>query len=282
MSPQPRERVTITLRQDLLRALDRSIDGQRIRNRSHAVEMSLARTLDIDAKQALILASGRGVKMRPFTYEIPKPLIPVQGKPLLEHGITLLARHGIRDITITVSYLADRIMKHFGDGSKFNVNITYVKERRPTGTGGALRAARPKLQQAPFILLYGDVLLDVDLTEFMQSHQDTAAIGTIALTSVPDPSAYGAVRLRGNRIVEFSEKPDAADTRASRLVFAGCGIFNPPVFAYLKKSGRLSLEQDVFPRLIKENLLLGYPFEGQWFDVSTPKTYEHVLKEWRR
>src|SRR5687767_14754086 len=102
-----RERVTVTIRNDLLRGLDRMIDHQRIRNRSHALEVVLSRTLATETKQAVILASGEGTKMRPFTYEIPKPLIPVNGRPLLEYGIELLHHYGINDIIITISHLAD-------------------------------------------------------------------------------------------------------------------------------------------------------------------------------
>lgn len=276
-----RERITVTIRQDLLQALDNTIDYQRIRNRSHALEVVLARTLDTETQQAVILASGAGVKMRPFTYEIPKPLIPVKDKPLLEYGITLLRNHGIKNIIITVSHLGNKITNHFKDGSGLGVNITYVHESKLSGTGGALRAARKHLTDAPFIVLYGDVLLNLDLTEFLQTHQNIkAATGTLALTSVADPSAYGAVKLRGSRIVEFSEKPFIRNN-TSRLVFSGCAAFNPNVFGFFtKQRHHLSLEQDVFPQLIEQGRLYGYPFEGPWYDVSTPEVYEQVIKNW--
>lgn len=277
-----RDRVTVTIRQDLLRSLDRMVDYQRIRNRSHALEVVLSRTLSTETRQAVILASGEGVSMRPFTYEIPKPLIPVNGKPLLEHGITLLRDHGITDIIITVSHLAEKIQHHFGDGSQFGVNIRYVTEKEPTGTAGALKAAQSKIDDAPFILLYGDVLLGLDVSDLLHIHQQNeSALGTLALTSVADPSAYGAVRMRGTRIVEFSEKP-TIDTEVSRLVFAGCAAFDSGIFSYLNDSKRTlySLETDVFPLLIEEGRLAGYVFEGQWFDVSTPETYERALQQW--
>lgn len=279
----PRQRVTVTIRQDLLQALDNTIDYQRIRNRSHALEVALSRTLDGQTRQAAILASGEGVNMRPFTYEIPKPLIPVKDKPLLEYGITLLRNHGIKNIVITVSHLASKIEQHFGDGSRLGVHITYVHEPKPTGTGGALRAARPYLEDSPFLVLYSDVLLDLDLTEFIQAHQNAkAAMGTLALTSVADPSAYGAVKLRGSRIVEFSEKP-VISSDTSRLIFSGCAAFDQSVFnLFTKKRGRLSLEQDIFPELINQGRLFGYPFEGHWYDVSTPEIYEQVIKSWHQ
>lgn len=276
-----RQRITITIRNDLLGSLDRTIDHQRIRNRSHALEVLLARVFAVEARQAVIFASGEGVNMRPFTYEIPKPLIPVKGRPLLEYSIGLLRAHGITDIIITVSHLAEKIEQHFGDGAKFGVRIRYVREPKPSGTGGALRAAQSQLANSPFLVLYGDVLLDLDITEFLQAHQNIkAAVGTLGLTSVADPSAYGAVKLRGTRVVEFSEKPPLT-TNVSRLVFAGIAAFHPTVFDYFPQKKSSSLERDIFPALINEGRLYGYPFEGQWFDVSTPETYERVLKHWQ-
>lgn len=279
-----RQRVTITIRDDLLRSLDRVIDHQRIRNRSHAIEVLLSRILNTEVRQAVILASGEGVKMRPFTYEVPKPLIPVNGRPLLENTIDMLRHHGITSIVMTISHLAEKIRHHFGDGSKFGVTIRYVHEKKPSGTGGALLAARPYLEDDSFIALYGDVLVDLDLTEFLQAHENTkAAVGTLALTSVADPSAYGAVRLRGTRVVEFSEKPPVRSD-VSRLVFAGVAAFQPTVFNFFPKTkrGPLSLERHIFPKLINQGRLYGYPFEGQWFDVSTPDAYEQVLKQWKK
>jgi len=278
-----RKRVTITIREDLLQGLDKMIDHQGVRNRSHAIEVLLTRSLQTKTTQAVILASGEGVKMRPFTYEVPKPLIPVNGKPILEHTIELLRSHGVTNIIMTVSHLADRIEKHFGDGSKFGVSITYVHEKKPTGTGGALLAAQKKLNSSPFLMIYADLLLEFNVNDLLQAHRATkAAAGTIALTSVADPSAFGAVKLHGTRVVEFSEKPVISDA-TSRLVFAGMAAFDSAVFNFLPKKSRgiLSLENDVFPKLIADGRLHGFPFEGQWFDVSTPEVYEQVLKQWK-
>lgn len=141
-----------------------------------------------------------------------------------------------------------------------------------------MRAARQHLSDTPFVILYSDVLLNLDLSEFSQAHTNTkAAISTLALTSVADPSAYDAVKLRGSRIVQFSEKP-AICNDVSLLVFAGYAVFN----FLAKKRGQLSLEQNVFPELIKQGRLYACPFEDQWFDVSTPEVYDTVLKQWQK
>jgi mannose-1-phosphate guanylyltransferase len=161
------------------------------------------------------------------------------------------------------------------------MDISYVHEKQPTGTGGALRATQKLIDSSPFIVMYSDVLLDLDINEFSHTHtQNKSAVGTLALTSVADPSTYGAVKLRGSRIMEFSEKPPISN-EVSRLVFAGCAVFNRSVFNHLPpRRSSLSLEQDVFPKLIKKGRLAAFPFEGRWFDVSTPKIYEQVLQNW--
>ncbi len=278
-----RKRVTITIREDLLHGLDRLVDRERIRNRSHAIEFLLSRSLQSKPTQAVILASGEGVNMRPFTYEVPKPLIPVGGRPLLEHTLALLREAGLTHLIITVSHLAEKVEQHFSDGQKFGVHITYAHESKPSGTGGALLAARKHLSNNPFVVLYGDVLVKLDVNDLLKTHRETkAAISTIAVTSVADPSAFGAVKLRGTRVVEFSEKPStSADT--SRLVFAGVAALSPSVFSFFPKRHRagLSLEDDIFPKLISEGRLFAYPFEGEWFDVSTPEIYERVLQQWK-
>lgn len=282
MSSQ-RKRVTITIRNDLLNGLDRLVDHQRIRNRSHAIEFLLTRVLQNKPAQAVILASGAGTHMRPFTYEIPKPLIPVNGRPLLEHSLALLREAGITNVIITVSHLAEKIEQHFGNGHKFGVSITYAREPKPSGTGGALLAARKFLSDNPFVVVYGDVLAKLDVSDLLHLHRDTkAAVATMAITSVADPSAYGAVRLRGARVVNFSEKPGGS-ADVSRFVFAGITAMSPSVFSFFpKRRGKaLSLEHDVFPKLISEGRLFGYPFEGQWFDVSTPEVYERALQRWQ-
>src|SRR3990167_8677573 len=189
-----RERITFTIREDLLRALDRTIDHQRVRNRSHALEVVLSRALTAPTSQAVILASGQGVNMRPFTYEVPKPLIPVKGRLLLEHSLSMLRAGGIKDIVITVSHLAEKIQEHFGDGSGLGLNITYVVEKKLRGTGSSLYAARHHLDQSSFIVLYGDVLLDLDLAEFLQVHRDNkTATGTLAPPPpAPPPPLFAA------------------------------------------------------------------------------------------
>jgi len=130
-----KERVTITLESTLISELDDTVDGTRIRNRSHAIEFLLRKSLNHRSpKKALILAGGKGTRLRPITYEIPKPMVPIQGRPLIEHTINLLRKYDVRDITISIGYLGEKVKEYFGDGSKFGVKIRYVIENEPLGT----------------------------------------------------------------------------------------------------------------------------------------------------
>jgi len=275
-----RKRLTITLKNSLLRRVDETVDGAKIRNRSHAIEFLLSHALPPQIKKAFILAGGEGVKMRPFTYEMPKPMIPFRGKPLLEHTIEFLRKHGIKDYLINIDYLGEKIEKHFGDGSSLGVKITYVKEAKPSGTAGPLLEAKRFLKE-PFILIYSDILIDIDLYDFINFHTSHDGLVTIGLTSVKEPEEFGVAELKGPKIVEFSEKPKVSKT-LSHLVNAGIYIMKPEIMKYIPKSRPpLSLEKLVLPKLAKEGNLFGYPFSGQWFDISTPNAYEKALRAWK-
>lgn len=277
-----RKRLTITLRDDLLRGVDAVVDRANIRNRSHAIEVLLQRALGHGLRQAVILAAGEGVRLRPFTYELPKSLLPVGGRPLVAHTLTALRDHGIRDIVIIIGHLGDRIAREFGSGEALGLDIHYARQDRPTGTGGALRAAQALLRNSPFLCVYGDILAEIDYTDLIRTHQAShGTVATIALTSVADPSAYGAVRLHGTRVAEFLEKPTRASD-VSRLIYAGISVLDEEIFAFLPEKKVVSMESDVFPALLKRHALTGYPFEGAWFDVSTAAIYEKVLKHWER
>ncbi|MCH7492905.1 nucleotidyltransferase family protein [Patescibacteria group bacterium] len=166
-----RNRLTITLKKDLLALIDEVIDGTRIRNRSHAIEYLLSQSLKPQANKAFILAAGRGVNMRPFNYEIPKTLIPAKGKHIIEYSIEQLRESGFKDIYILVGHLGEKIVAHFGDGSRFGVKITYLKEKKEHGTAAPLRQASQYLKRTPFVMMYGDILIDINIRDFGEFHQ---------------------------------------------------------------------------------------------------------------
>lgn len=275
-----RERLTITINKRLIGLLDDFIDGEKIRSRSHAIEYLLSKMLVPKVSRAIILAGGQGLKMRPFTYEMPKCLIPVRGKPLLEHTLDLLKKYEIRDIVITIGHLGDKVRNHFGDGSRFGVKITYADQGEGfRGTGGALKVAR-NLAGSPFLLFYGDVLADIDLNDLVDFHKSHGKAMTMALTSVEDSSVWGVVQLHGTQIRDFVEKPKQSQ-RLSRLINAGIYVVEPKIFDYFPRKNIFRLEEDVFPKLAQSDELYGYPFEGQWFDIGTPEIYARVIREWK-
>ncbi len=270
-------KITIKLRDDLVKEIDHMVDGIKIKNRSHAIEVILSRLLHAKkVEKAIILAGGKGTRMRPFTYEVPKPMIPVKGKPLLQYIIELLRKYEVRDIILSTGYMGNKIKEYFGNGSKFGVDINYIEEKHEMGTAGSLNLMR-NLLNGTFLMFNGDILANIDLHDLIAFHRENDALATIALTPVKDPSRFGVVRLRGNKILEFIEKPKA--TVRSKLINAGVYVLEPKVIDYIPE-GKAMMETDVFPKLAKKGKLYGYPFDGQWFDTGTHEAYERAIKEW--
>ena len=279
MANNGRSRLTITLRKDLIPFLDQTIDGTKIRNRSHAIEYILGKYLQgPKIRQAVILAGGKGVQMRPLTYEMPKTMIPVHRKPILQHIIESLRDQRIKDITVVIGHLGEMVQDYFKDGSKFGVNITYVKEKQQHGTGGSLRNLKNKINDS-FVLIYGDVLSEIGFLEFIDFHKSHNQAVSLALTSQENPTEYGVVNLQGSKIIKFQEKPEMKPG-LSHLINTGIYIMEPNIFKYIPSKGYVSLEKDVLPDLAKKGKLYGYPFSGKWFGVATLEIYENVIKQW--
>src|SRR3989338_6137244 len=255
-----KERITITLKEDLIKQLDKRIDGDQIKNRSHEIETILEDALggSIPSK-ALILAGGKGTRLRPLTDKIPKALIDIQGKTITEWLFDLLRKYGIRDVILSTGYLSDKIRDYFTDGSKFGMNIDYVEENpdKPLGTAGPLRLAQPMLKES-FIVSNGDELKCINIPRMFRLHKRKNALVTIALTTVDDPSQYGVARLDGSRILEFVEKPKR-DEAPSNLINSGFYIIEPEVIEMIP-NGYCMLEKDIFPKLAQEGRLRGFPF----------------------
>jgi NDP-sugar pyrophosphorylase family protein len=273
-----RERLTITLRKSILAKVDKIIDRTTIRNRSHAIEYLITKSLTPKVSQAVILAGGRGLNMRPYTFEMPKGLFPVGGKPILEHIVELLRTHDVRDVVFSLGHLGDKIRDHFGDGKKFGLHISYVQEEKEAGTGGALKLAEKHITSDTFLALHGDILIDLNLSDLIAFHKEQDVIATIALASVVDPSSFGEVILHGSKITQFREKPKKG-RQTSQLVSCGLYVLEREIFDYLPDEGFFHLE-DIFSQLARERRLAGFSFEGQWVDIGTPASYEKAIKEW--
>ncbi|MCX7779105.1 MAG: nucleotidyltransferase family protein [Patescibacteria group bacterium] len=267
------------MKKDLINLLDKQIDREKLRNRSQAIEYFLSQLLLPKVTKVLILAGGEGVKFRPLTYEMPKALIPIKEKPLLEYTLENLKKYNFSEIVISIGHLGRKIKEYFKDGKKFGLNISYlVQEKKTPGTAQPVKQAEKILKNETFFLIYGDVLAEIDYQDLLNFHQSHHGIVTMALASVDRPSDWGVAEMRGNLITNFLEKPK--EKIRSHLVNAGIFVCQPEIFRYLRKNSE-RLEKDVFPILVREKKLYGYPFEGEWADLSTPEIYEEVLKNFQ-
>ena len=272
-----KERVTITLDRRLVDQIDKRIDGVNIKNRSQEIEFLLSEALGSNIpSKAVLLIGGRGSRLKPLTDKTPKALLKVHGKTIVEHLFDLLKKYGIRDVILCVGYLKEQIKEHFGDGSSVGMNITYVEENEPLGTAGPLKLAKKHLTDS-FIVSNGDELKNINIPRMFRLHKRKNALGTIALTTVDDPSHYGVARLDGSRIIEFIEKPQ---NPPSNLINAGFYILEPEVIDMIP-DGFSMLEKDVFPKLAHLGRLRGFPFAGQWFDIGNIERYKIAEKKWK-
>jgi len=270
------KRVTITIKPDVLKRIDKMKNRNGIRNRSHAVEHLILKSLGkTDLNTAMILAGGAGTSLRPITYEIPKPLIPIHGRPILEHQIAMLKNNNIDNILLSVGYMRERIKEYFGNGSKFGVDITYIEEDKPIGTGGPLTLAKDYIKDS-FVLMNVDTLMNPDIEEIYEFHKNEGRLVTILLATTDNPCGFGVVRLRGKQVTEFVEKPQKA---RSNIINAGFYIVEPDVLKIIPK-GRFMIEH-FFNKLAKRGQISGFMHDGVVFDVGTHDGYARAIKEWK-
>jgi len=220
--------------------------------------------------QALILAGGEGTRLRPLTYTVPKPVLPLAGRPHIAYVIDWLVRHGVDDVVVSCGFLAEgmrRALRELEPG----VEIRFAEEPDARGTAGAIRFADEMLGER-FLVLNGDVLCDLDLTALIAQHERTGARATIALYPVEDPTGYGLIHRRDDgEITEFLEKPkpDQIDTDE---INAGAYLLERSVLDEIPPDVAVSIEREVFPRLIGKGLY-GIRLEGYWLDIGTPARY---------
>jgi NDP-sugar pyrophosphorylase family protein len=231
--------------------------------------------------RALILAAGEGNRLRPLTLDCPKPMLPVGGRPILEHLVDLLRRHGIKEIAINLHYRAERIAEHFGNGRRFGVDITYSLEPQLLGSAGAARKLDWYFTE-PFVVMYGDVLADVDVSALVDAHSVFGGLVTLALYEVEDPSRCGIVELGPDeRIVRFVEKP-APGMIHGTLANAGLYVVDPAVLRFIPPGRPYDFGSDLFPMLLSEGLpLYGQRADGYLLDIGAPDRYAQAEQDWR-
>ncbi len=228
-------------------------------------------------QKALINAGGFGTRMAELTKEIPKPLLKVNGKAVIDYSIEQFRDVGVQEIAISVHHMADKIQEHCGDGSKWGIKIVYLYEPEPLGTAGCLTLYKNWFDR-PFFMCNADELRDVDLHHMIREHYRHQSDATIALTMVEDPTAYGVAELQGTKIVRFVEKPTREEA-PSTLINSGLYLINHSAVERLPY-GYSMIEKDLFPVLAKENRLQGFIFHGRWNDIGTPERYALAQQEW--
>ncbi len=222
--------------------------------------------------KAFILCGGRGERLRPLTDSMPKPMVRVGGKPILEYQLELLRKHGIEDAVLLVGWHGEAIERYFGDGSRLGMHIEYSYEdpENRLGTAGPIRAARDRID-GTFIVMNGDIISNANIAGIVAFHVGMECWGTINMIDMPSP--YGIIDLDGNRILRFREKPVLP-----YKMNAGLYVLEPEVVDFMPEVG--SIETDVFPRLASLGRLCGYDSTGiYWSDVGTHKDLEKVDKD---
>lgn len=222
--------------------------------------------------QALILVGGEGTRLRPLTSTMPKPIVPLVDRPFMAFMLEWLTRHGVDDVIMSCGFLATQMREVLGDGSAYGVRLRFVEEPEPRGTAGALKYAE-ELIEGRFLMLNGDVLSDMDLSAQLARHERTGAVGTLALTPVEDPSAYGLVRTEADGAVrEFVEKPPAAEIDTN-LISAGAYVLERSVLDLIPADRNVSIEREVWPLLVGQGLYAYAHQDAYWLDIGTPAMY---------
>ncbi len=224
--------------------------------------------------RAVLMAGGTGTRLRPLTCDLPKPMVSILNRPITEHIINLLKRHGIREVIATLHYLPDAIRDYFGDGSDFDIKMRYVvEEDRPLGTAGCVKNVESLLDQT-FLVISGDCITDFDLTAAIKFHQEQRSQATLILHRVKEPMAFGVVITdEQHRIQRFLEKPSTSEI-FSDTVNTGIYILEPEVLRYLEPNTPSDFSQDLFPQLLENSEpMYGYVADGYWCDVGSLETY---------
>jgi NDP-sugar pyrophosphorylase family protein len=227
--------------------------------------------------QALILAGGKGTRLRPLTVYTPKPVVPVCNRPFLLYQLDTLRRAGVTDVTLSLSYQPHKIEQQLGDGSDFGVKITYTVEPQPMGTAGAYKYAEDLIRE-PTVVFNGDIVTDLDLKAVIRQHDERKAVATVVLAPVENPSAYGVVETEPDgRVRRFLEKPGADETSAD-TINAGTYILDPKVLDLIPAGESYSFEYGLFPDLISrgEAFYAHVPGGAYWIDIGTPARYLQV------
>ena len=220
------------------------------------------------------MGGGEGTRLRPMTANQPKPLLPVVNKPIMEHVLRLLKRHGFAETVVTVQFLASLVRNYFGDGEDVGLSLTYATEETPLGTAGSVKNAEDGLRSGPFLVISGDALTDIDLSAMVRYHKEQGALVTVGLARVPNPLEFGIIIVgEDGRIQRFLEKPTWGQV-FSDTVNTGIYVMEPEVLAEVPAGETADWSADIFPQLLKAGApLSGWITDGYWEDVGSHESY---------
>ena len=222
----------------------------------------------------VIMAGGLGMRLRPRTKTVPKPMLPLAGKPMLEHVVEKLRDEGFRDIVLSINYLGHKIEQHFGDGSTLGVNISYLAEEKPLGTGGALSLLKQEFT-APLVVMNGDVLMAAKVSDIVGYHVANGAEITVGVKVLETQIPFGVVNLEGARIVGIEEKPTYSD-----YVNAGVYVIDPAVLAEIPKGERFDMP-DMLTSRIGTPKALAFPLHESWIDIGRPVDFDRAQQSYQ-
>lgn len=217
---------------------------------------------------AMIMAGGKGERLGELTHGIPKPMLPVGDRPILERILQLLVSHGIRRIFLSVNHMASMIEDHFGDGVRFHCRIEYVREREPLGTAGALRLL-PSMPQKPLIVMNGDLLTNVNITRLLSLHDTTKSTATVALRRHAIQIPYGVCQVEGGRVLKLEEKP-----KLTYDINAGIYVLSPEALKLVPKDGAFTMTALLDACLSKALPVGAYRMHESWQDIGLPSEFE--------
>lgn len=226
--------------------------------------------------KAMIMAAGVGSRLMPMTRDIPKPMIPMANRPLMADTVELLQEHGFNNIIANLHYRADYISSYFGDGQAWGVSLDYSREKELMGTAGGVKRCQWFLDDT-FVIVSGDALTDINLTQLLRVHREKGALATIALKEVPDVENFGIVITGEDGLIRsFQEKPSAAEA-LSRLANTGIYVFEPEIFDYIPCDQFYDFGQELFPQLVQCSApFYGVTVADYWCDVGNIETYRQA------
>ncbi|MEN6355509.1 MAG: NDP-sugar synthase [Armatimonadota bacterium] len=230
--------------------------------------------------KAMILAAGVGSRLDPLTRNMPKPMVPIVNKPVMEHIVELLARNGFKEIMVNLHYLGDQIQQYFGDGKKWGVKLHYSPEDQLWGDAGSVKRCESFFDEETFVVVGGDDLADIDIRRLVRFHEEKKAMATIALSLVDDPSEYGIALLNDRgRITRFLEKPKG-EVIFSNSANTGVYIFDRHVLELIPKATPYGFGNNVFPLLLQQkSRFYGYLTRSYWKDVGSLRQYREAHRD---